>query len=403
MKKYLVPLLLLLSSFTVAQNTVSGRVISKADKKPVPNAVVFINKSEIWATTNNNGEFTLKNIPAGTYQLLITIVGYENYKSGLQVKGNSVINDIEITPANHVLNDVTIKANRRLSSCFPVFEQEFLGTSLIARQCKILNPYAIQFFDIDPKGGFSARSNDFLEIENDALGYKIKFLLLFFIKDADKRTCYFNGESFFEEMHGTPSQEQAWRTNRLECYQGSPMQLLRAIMSDSLAQNGFKVKRATRRPNPYFNKNAFATDPYDIGSTDAQGAMAEVFGLDPDASENFVYNDNLEHTYLSGKELLLHTNQKGLYAITGKSAKDTSINSLYIEHTKDAIPVASGPPVFVRWMWGGRVSFITFTKPYLIFNTDGKILNGSAINIDGFMLAQTRVSTMLPFDYRPIH
>src|SRR5476649_335493 len=186
MKRYLIPLLLILSSYAVAQNTVSGRVISKADKKPVPNAVIFISKSAMATTTNDNGEFTLKNIPAGAYQLLITIVGFENYKSGLTVKGNSVMNDIEITPGNHMLNDVTIKAKPRLSSCFPVFEQQFFGNSLFARQCKIINPYAIQFFDIDAQGGFSARSNDFFEIENDALGYKIKFLLLYFIRDVSK-------------------------------------------------------------------------------------------------------------------------------------------------------------------------------------------------------------------------
>jgi hypothetical protein len=383
-----------------AQYTVSGRIVSKADKKAVPNAVVFLNNSSIASTTDSAGQFKL-SAPVGQYHLLVNIVGYEDYKTQLNLKGNTMLNDIELTQKIDALKEVTVKERISLSPCFPNFETEFFGNTQFARQCKILNPLVLQFYDITPKGGFSARSSDFIQIENDALGYKIKFLLLYFIKDADKQSCYFNGESFFEEMKGTPKQEREWRKNRLECYQGSPMQLLRAIMSDSLAGNGFRVKRASRKINPYFNRNGLTTDPYDVNASAGLAEMAADFGID-DYSDNTVYNDKMEGNYLHGKDLLLTTNQPGLYAITGKSAKDTAINSLYIEHIKDVVPVTNGPVAYVPWMWGGTVSFFTFNKPYLVFNTDGKMLNSGAINIDGFMLLQMRVATMLPFDYKPM-
>jgi len=401
MKKYLLPLLFLFITFQCfAQHTVSGRIINKDDKKPVPNAVVFINNSAITGTTDSAGRFQL-NLPIGQYTLVVTIVGFESYKTPLTVKGKIVLNDIALTPKVGEIKEVTIKEKVKLSPCFPVFEREFFGNTVFARQCRILNPLALQFYDITPQGGFSARSNDFVQIENDALGYRIKFLLLYFIKDADKQRCYFNGESFFEEMKGTPKQEREWRENRLECYQGSSTQLLRAIISDSLAENGLRVKRASRKLNPYFNRNGLVDNPYDIGSA----ALSEIEGnlnLDPDFSGNTVYNDKMQSAYLRGKDMLLTTNQKDIYAITGKSAKDTSVNSLYIEHTKDIVPIANGAPAHVPWAWGGRVSFLTFNKPYLIFNTDGKMLNPAVINIDGFMLLQSRVATLLPFDYKPI-
>jgi hypothetical protein len=401
MKKYLLPLLvLLIASKSFAQYTVSGRVINKTDKKTIPNAVVFINNSAIESTTDSTGQFRL-NLPAGHYNLVVTIVGYESYKTPLTVKGKTVLNDIKLVPEINEIEEVTVKANPRLSPCFAAFETEFFGNSLFARQCKILNPLALQFFDITPQGSFSARSTDFIHIENNALGYKIKFLLLYFIKDVDKQRCYFNGESFFEEMKGTAKQEREWRKNRLECYQGSSMQLLRAVMSDSLAQNGFRVKRASRKLNPFFNKNGLMVDPYDIDNASTAVGMAADLGID-DESDNTVYNDKLENHFLTGKDLLLTTNQNGLYAITGKSIKDTSVNSLYIEHIKDVVPVTNGKPIYVPWIWGGTVSFYTFNKPYLIFNTDGKMLNPAAINIDGYMLLQSRMATALPFDYKPM-
>jgi hypothetical protein len=102
MKKYLLPLLvLLIASKSFAQYTVSGRVINKTDKKTIPNAVVFINNSAIESTTDSTGQFRL-NLPAGHYNLVVTIVGYESYKTPLTVKGKTVLNDIKLVPEINV-------------------------------------------------------------------------------------------------------------------------------------------------------------------------------------------------------------------------------------------------------------------------------------------------------------
>jgi len=406
MKNIILSFLLLLSLQSFAQYTIQGRVVSKTGKKPVQNAVVFINNSAIAGTTDSAGHFRL-TAAAGQYNLLVNIVGYQKYRTPLTLKGDIVLNDIELIPKTDTLKEVTVKAKATISACFAPFEQELFGNTQFARQCKILNPLVLQFYDITPQGGFSARSKDFLQIENDALGYKIKFMLLYFIKDMGKSISYFNGECYFEEMKGTPKQEHEWRENRLECYQGSPKQLLHAIMSDSLAENGFHVKRASRKINPYFNKNGLVANSYDIGGASALADLSAGVGIAaglgiPDYSDNTRYNDKTVGSYLRGKELLLTTNQKGIYAVTAKSAKDTSANSLFIEHTKDVVPVINGAAPHVYWIWGGKVSIFTFNKPYLVFNSEGKILNPDVINIDGFMLLQSRMATMLPFDYKPM-
>jgi hypothetical protein len=389
MKKYLFPLLLLMAFNCLGQNIITGRVISKTGKKPVSNAVVFLNNSGIETATDSSGQFTLKNVPHGEYQLLVTIVGYENYKTPIAVSGNGTLSDIVLTPKNEVLNDVVIKAKPKLSPCYYVFITEFLGNSPFARECKIMNPYAIQFFDIDPQGGFSARSGNFIEIDNDALGYKIKFLLNYFNKDVSASRTFFSGESYFEEMKGTLAQQQEWNKNRLECYQGSMMHLLRAIMSDSIKQNGFRIKRAHREDNAFFNRNGLEVDPYDIDNS------IDFFGN----SDNVRYNDKLSDDVLQGRNILLTTSDAGLFAIAGNKGNN---NSLYIEHTDNTIPVAGGKPIHVPWIWHAKVSFITFDKPYLIFDHNGKVLTPRNVHYTGFFTEQTRVATLLPFDYRPV-
>ena len=183
MKKFILPFLLLLSIQSFAQYTIQGRVVSKTDKKPIQNAVVFINNSAIAGTTDSAGHFRLK-AAAGQYNLLVNIVGYQKYRAPLILKRDTVLSDIELIPKADTLKEVTIKAKATTSACLAPFEQELFGNTQFARQCKLLNPLVLQFYDITPQGGFSARSNDFVQIENDALGYRIKFMLLFFIKDG---------------------------------------------------------------------------------------------------------------------------------------------------------------------------------------------------------------------------
>jgi len=391
MFKYLTIFLIFIAFNSNAQYTITGKVINTIDNKPLPLAVAFINNTGTATTTRDDGNFILKNVPAGRCRFLVTIVGYQPYQVLLNVTGNVDLKDIELKPAIEALAEVTVKAKPKLSPYFYSFPSQFLGPSLFARQCKILNPYDIQFYDTDARGGFSARSNNFIEVENDALGYKVKFLLNYFIKDSNTNSVYFGGESYFEEMKGSPRDEREWQKNRLECYQGSVMQLLRSIIADSVKENGYRIKRAMRKDNPYYNPNGLTDDPYDLDN-----AM-DFFGN----SDNTVFYDKISNGALHKKELLLTTSDKNLFGLAGVR-DSTSNNSLYIEHIADVVPISgSKKPVHVPWIWHSTVTFITFNKPYTIFDNTGKILNPRSVKYTGFFSEQTRLATELPSDYKP--
>jgi outer membrane receptor protein involved in Fe transport len=66
--------LLTLSLLSMAQRTVSGKVIASDNKQPLPGATIVVKGSNATTVTDNNGEFS---IPAGEKDLLIiSNVGY---------------------------------------------------------------------------------------------------------------------------------------------------------------------------------------------------------------------------------------------------------------------------------------------------------------------------------------
>lgn len=71
---------------------VSGRIIDAETKQPIPGAQVTIRNINITARANFSGEFSIKNVPAGNYTIVITQRGYETLViNRFRVNPNSVI------------------------------------------------------------------------------------------------------------------------------------------------------------------------------------------------------------------------------------------------------------------------------------------------------------------------
>jgi iron complex outermembrane receptor protein len=97
MKKYL---LLTTLSFlhvisTIAQNVIEGKVIDREDSTPVVGASIYISELHAGASTDTSGEFTINNVPTGTFLAEVRMIGYATV--AIQVQGQS-INGAYITP-----------------------------------------------------------------------------------------------------------------------------------------------------------------------------------------------------------------------------------------------------------------------------------------------------------------
>ena len=180
--KFLVFLAMVIPVNCFAQFTISGRVLNQADSKPVANASVFINNATIGSATSAKGTFDLYNVKPGKYYVIVTIIGFETYSQEVTIADHNItMPDIILTPKITELKEVVIKVNHNRDKYFNMyyglFKSEFLGTSTIASDCTILNPEILDFDYNDETDMLTVSSDDFLQIENPDLGYKVKYML----------------------------------------------------------------------------------------------------------------------------------------------------------------------------------------------------------------------------------
>lgn len=126
------------SSFAQQGGTIKGNV-KTSDNKPaegVSISVKGINKNTI---ADNNGIFQLKNIPAGSQTLIITLVGYDDVLQEVTVNSGEVSNvDINLTLSNTELNQVVVLSNKS------AFKTNRISSSLRLQSAIIEIPQNIQ-------------------------------------------------------------------------------------------------------------------------------------------------------------------------------------------------------------------------------------------------------------------
>ncbi len=97
--------------FAQAGLSVSGTV--RLGNEAAPQATVLLSPLGAQKITNDNGFFRFTKINAGSYELIVTIVGYQTYRQNIQVTDKNIVTDINITQINAVaLADVTVSGNK---------------------------------------------------------------------------------------------------------------------------------------------------------------------------------------------------------------------------------------------------------------------------------------------------
>jgi outer membrane receptor for ferrienterochelin and colicins len=100
---------ILSGTFIYAQqkHSISGTVIDNVGE-PLIGANVYINGTTIGTATNANGQFTLKNITTGNYQLCASFSGYKRFRKDIEL--NASLQDLSITmeESNGNLGEVVV-------------------------------------------------------------------------------------------------------------------------------------------------------------------------------------------------------------------------------------------------------------------------------------------------------
>lgn len=99
MRNWIIIIFGCLSSVLSAQQSLVGKVTDFATKEPIPFALVFIEKINLGAECNANGEYELKRVPAGEHLVKVTYVGYEPYNQQIKIEDKALILNIELKPS----------------------------------------------------------------------------------------------------------------------------------------------------------------------------------------------------------------------------------------------------------------------------------------------------------------
>lgn len=121
MKKSVIILILLLSClplFPQSGTTLKGKITSATTKEPVFMAAVVIKELNIWSVTSDSGEYTLKNVPAGTYTLVVSCLGFVQNEQAITFPFQGETLDIAISESTLALDEVVVVAQegKRMAS-----------------------------------------------------------------------------------------------------------------------------------------------------------------------------------------------------------------------------------------------------------------------------------------------
>lgn len=235
----------------LAQMSLQGHVVGGTKQEPLPFATVFLANTTKGTLTDENGSFTLTNVPPGKFDLIVSFVGFTSLKTTIQTQEAKIYRFV-LKPRENQLGAVTVTARRQRNSerakQLAVFTDYFIGTSANASQCRLINPQMLAFRQTADT--LIATSEEPLLIENKALGYRLKIQLSQFTYIYSTQTVVYDADPVFESMVPVDSaQASAWIISRRKAYNGSIMHFMRALYRKQLIEEGFAVQKIMARQN----------------------------------------------------------------------------------------------------------------------------------------------------------
>ena len=252
----------------VLRATVEGVIVDAETEEAIVGAHVFIANSLLGTTSGVDGFFSLSGVPAGTHTLVASYIGYEGNNVDVRILDNSDRSvTIELKPRIYRSEGIEVVAElskdekrlhkeriQRREEQLKKFRKFFLGISRNAGRCRIVNPDVLEFEEDSEQEIFRAVANDALIIDNEALGYRVRFVLEEFEVREKQRERYikYRGQAGFSELYTESRRERRrWVKNRERAYRGSQRHFLTALTSDRLWEEGYLLVREGAEQSNY--------------------------------------------------------------------------------------------------------------------------------------------------------
>lgn len=107
MKKIIIALVLGVSSFANAQNSLSG-IVTDVQNKPMPGVSVYAPELHKGTTTDGQGKYEFTNLPAGSLRLGFTFVGFETQNKTIDKVQKNTILDVQLVESVFEMDAVIV-------------------------------------------------------------------------------------------------------------------------------------------------------------------------------------------------------------------------------------------------------------------------------------------------------
>ncbi|MFF5384346.1 carboxypeptidase-like regulatory domain-containing protein [Pedobacter suwonensis] len=405
MKSFSVLFFLLVVKICFAQQNyvLSGTVKDKRGEV-LPGAGVYVSGYKMATVTDNNGNYTLPLKP-GNYDILVQLIGYKTVNKNIIIADKAIKLDLVLEESITQLSEVTIKPDPNRAHYIAMFKDFFIGTTPNALQCKMINPNVL-LVDYDrEEAKLTVKTNQFLIIENQALGYRIKYLVNNFEYSSRTKIIYYEGFPYYEDLKGSARKKKIWAKKRLTAYLGSPQHFFTSLYNGRVTEEGFIINKLITQPNR--DKPADSMINANIKRlTKLQGGLLQ-------KKINFNHGDSLSYwirqkNLPDGISILSRSPvaQDTLVHIKNQNVKSINFtDKLYIIYTKE-----KEDPLFANRiglsinrpldMPDYQVSTITLEIAPVYFYENGGIYNPRAMLYAGYW-AWEKIADSVPMDYLP--
>lgn len=371
---------LLVTIAAQAQYKITGAVYDEKGR-PMPFASAFLNQTTLGSRTTENGDFSISQVPAGKYELIVSYLGYEPQLLPVEVNADLAGIKVTLQPKPGVLKEFVVKRNAERERWLKVFYSMFIGESSLAKQCKLLNSEVIDLEYNGAKQLLTASSGDFVILENKALGYRVKFLLINFQYNMQNGYCLYYGNPLFEPMKTTSRRQQKkWEQRREAAYYGSTTHFYRSLIKKNLANDGFSVQKLVRKER---TRDYVAPSPKEQDSAGIKIQRPGMFSR----NVSYLYTAQLPYDSLyrpveNGFSLIF---RDYLYVVYSREKEDR----LYVEKHKPGQKVRGKE----------QVSVISLLAPEVQMDVNGNVSSPVDIVLEQYW-GWEKMAEMLPLDYK---
>lgn len=380
---------------------ISGFVIDATTDKPLEAANVFLANTMLGDASNKMGYFIIRGAPSGTFELVVSVIGYKVQKRQLRITGPTKPLTIKLIPKPLQAPQIEVSATdmKEWRKKFKKFKKLFLGATQNASECKILNPYVLDFTKLH--GSFKATADEPIVIENRALGYKLHYVLEEF-EDSSK-FLKIKGIPKFEELAPkTPEEGNRWQTSRLRAYLGSLRHFLATICKnyDAPIEDSHILKEiaaVNKKKMLRTSRTTIIKSDFKLKERDYLYKMARVIY---EGFNVFLFEENPSRHIK--KEVIGKFVNTNLFLSAGELPNERWLSFpgyLHVTYTKELEEDNYPDYLYEYRAPSDQQSFFKLNTTTILIDTSGHFYNRYGLTVYGYW-AWERIADLLPHEYR---